>query len=359
MSKRELYKTVTKRPKKNRAGEVTGYVWRALYRYEGKEVTKHFARQVDAHKWLDEITADIVKDEYITPDDARLTVNDWCDRWLITQRANRASTQRQAKSDLERIRAQFGDLALKEVRPSMVKAWLGEMLQGEQLAASTVNKYRRRLAQLMNAAVEDRVLTRSPVTRATIIDADSDDEPFWYSHHQVWKLYTDYGRFGAAVLLGAFAGMRIGEVCGLRTTDVDWQRGVITPGVQWPADPLKTKESRRPIPVPRELIDMLNRHVAPGAQWVVTDEAARQVPPWALQRLHRDVRPDERARFHDLRHYFASMLIEQGANVIEVQHRMRHKKASITLDTYSHLMQDSAESTRSMVGQVIASRGVA
>lgn len=359
MTKRELYKTVAKRTKKNRAGEVTGHVWRAMYRYEGKEVSRHFARQVDAHKWLDEVTADIVKDEYVAPDDARMTVNAWCDRWLVTQRGNRESTQRQAKSDLERIRAQFGDLALKDVRPSMVKAWLGEMLQGEQLAASTVSKYRRRLSQLMNAAVEDRLLARNPVTRATIIDADEDEDAFWYSEEQVWKLYADYKGLGAAVLLGAFAGLRIGEVCGLRTTDVDWQRGVITPSVQWPAEPLKTKESRRPVPVPRELIDLLNRHVKPGAQWVLTDETGAQVPPWRLQRVHRDVRPDDRARFHDLRHFYASMLFAQGANVIEVQHRMRHKKASITLDTYAHLMQDNADTTRAMVGKLIAAWRVA
>lgn len=358
MSKREIPKTITKRYKKNRAGEVTGHVWRARYFIDSQEHSKHFARKIDAQNWLDEVTADIVKDEYVSPSDQAITVDQWCDLWLRTQRANRDSTQRQAKSDLERIRGQFGDLALKDVRPSMVKAWLGEMLQ-EGLAASTVAKYRRRLAQVMNAAVEDRLLARSPVTRATAIRSVEDDEPFWYSTEQVWALYGAYGDLGAAVLLGAFAGLRIGEVCGLRTSDVDWQRGIINPAVQWPAEPLKTTESRKPIPVPRELIDLLNRHVRPGAQWVVTDELGRQVGPWQIQRLHRSVRPDDRARFHDLRHYFASMLIDQGANVIEVQHRMRHKKASITLDTYSHLMQDSAENTRSMVGDVIASQVVA
>lgn len=359
MTKREIPKTITKRYKKNRAGEVTGHVWRARYFVDGEEHSKHFARKIDAQNWLDEVTADIVKDEYIAPADQALTVDQWCDMWLITQRANRESTQRQAKSDLERIRTQFGDLALKDVRPSMVKAWLGEMLQGEGLASSTVAKYRRRLSQVMNAAVEDRLLARNPVTRATAIEAVENDEPFWYSTEQVWALYEAYGDLGAAVLLGAFAGLRIGEVCGLRTTDIDWQRGIITPAVQWPAEPLKTKESKKSIPVPLELIDLLNRNVRPGAEWVVTDELGAQVGPWKLQRLQRSVRPDDRARFHDLRHYFASMLIAQGANVIEVQHRMRHKKASITLDTYSHLMQDSAESTRGMVGEVIAARGVA
>ena len=77
--------------------------------------------------------------------------------------------------------------------------------------------------------------------------------------------------------------------------------------------PAGPQESRKPIPVPRELIDPLNTHVRPGSEWVLTDEVGQQVPPWRLQRLHRTVRPDDRARFHDLRHYYASMLLAQGA----------------------------------------------
>ncbi len=358
MTKRDIYRTVTKRTKRNRAGEVTGHVWRALYRHDGQEHSRHFRVKVEAEKWLDEVTADIVKDEYVSPSDQAITVDQWCDMWLATQAGNRESTQRQAKSDLERIRARFGHLRLKDVRPLMVTTWGSEM-KAEGLAASTVAKYRRRMAQVMNAAVENRMLSRSPVTRSTTTESDDQGEAFWYTTEQVWALYEAYGELGAAVLLGAFAGLRIGEVCGLRTSDVDWQRGIITPAVQWPALPLKTEESRKSIPVPLELIDMLNRHVRPGSTWVVTDEVGRQVGPWQIQRLHRGVRPDERARFHDLRHYFASMLIAQGASIIEVQHRMRHKKASITLDVYSHLMRDSDESTRSKVGGVIAARGVA
>jgi hypothetical protein len=36
-----------------------------------------------------------------------------------------------------------------------------------------------------------------------------------------------------AVLLGAFAGLRVGEVCGLRLADVDFVRGVVYPKVQF------------------------------------------------------------------------------------------------------------------------------
>ena len=45
----------------------------------------------------------------------------------------------------------------------------------------------------------------------------------------------------AAVLLGAFAGLRLSEAaCGLRIEDVDFMRGVISPVVQFPGGPLKT-----------------------------------------------------------------------------------------------------------------------
>ena len=42
-------------------------------------------------------------------------------------------------------------------------------------------------------------------------------------------------------------------------------------------------------------------------------------------------------RYHDLRHYYASMLISSGSNVKVVQARVRHASAKTTLDTYSHL----------------------
>jgi hypothetical protein len=49
--------------------------------------------------------------------------------------------------------------------------------------------------------------------------------------------------------------------CGLRTADVDFMRGVITPTVQYPAEPLKSDMSRQAIPVPRSLALELAAHV--------------------------------------------------------------------------------------------------
>jgi integrase len=65
---------------------------------------------------------------------------------------------------------------------------------------------------------------------------------------------------------------------------------------------------------------------------------------------------DARFRFHDLRHYFASLLISSGADVKVVQARLRHASATTTLNTYAHMWPDADESARTAVGAVLSAR---
>jgi integrase len=79
---------------------------------------------------------------------------------------------------------------------------------------------------------------------------------------------------------------------------------------------------------------------------VLTSEAGEsgwQLGPWVLERAVRAARPAVKGlpagfRFHDLRHYLASLLIASGANVKVVQARLRHASATTTLDCYGHLL---------------------
>ena len=58
-------------------------------------------------------------------------------------------------------------------------------------------------------------------------------------------------------------------------------------------------------------------------------------------------------RFHDLRHYYASLLIRHGESVKTVQVRLGHASARETLDTYSHLWPDSEDATRAAIDAVL------
>ena len=71
---------------------------------------------------------------------------------------------------------------------------------------------------------------------------------------------------------------------------------------------------------------------------------------------HRAVRAAELpacVHFHDMRHYYASLLIRHGESVKVVQARLGHASASETLDTYSHLWPDSEDRTRQAVDDVL------
>ena len=61
--------------------------------------------------------------------------------------------------------------------------------------------------------------------------------------------------------------------------------------------------------------------------------------------------------FHQLRHFYASLLIAHGESVKVVQERLGHTSAQMTLDTFCHLWPDSDDSTRAAVDLVLGNRG--
>lgn len=337
--------------------------WRARYRdAAGKEHARHFDRKVDAQRWLDEVTASIVTGAYVDPKTARTTVADWCDTWLRGYGTRRPSSVRQAEVHVKQIKAAFGGMQLADVRPSHVRAWTAR-LKGDGSAGSYVYALHARLGQIMGDAVHDGILARSPVSRRTSPGAGK-QRPYVATTEQVWALHdavADHLR--PAILLGAFAGLRTAEAVALRVEDVDFMRGVITPAIQWPAAELKTDTSRTPIPIPAELALNLSAFVAAYPSRfgrLVTDGVGGEVGPWAIDRAVRGARVScglpEAFRFHDLRHYLASLLIASGSDVKVVQARLRHASATTTLNTYAHLWPDSDESTRAAVGAVLAAR---
>lgn len=338
--------------------------WRARYRDEtGREHARHFDRKVDGQAWLDEQTSKLVTGTHVAPRMARTTVGEWCDTWLEGYRGNRQGTVRQAEVHIARIRSTFGPMQLGAVRPSHVRTWCAQ-LAAEGLAESYVYALHARLAQIYSDAVHDGLVPRSPCSRRTSPGAGK-QRPYICTTEQLWALHDAMPEhLRAAVLLGAFVGLRDAEACGLRVDDVDFMRGIVTPAAQYPAEPLKTETSKTPIPIPQSLALDLSAHLARTPRrgdWLLSNEWGAQLAPWTLQRAIRSARAkvpglSPEFRFHDLRHYLASMLIASGADVKVVQARLRHASAKTTLDTYTHLWPDSDESTRAAIDAVMAAR---
>ncbi len=337
--------------------------WRARYRDDaGKEHAGHFDRKIDAQRWLDEQTSRLLIGTHVAPRHARLTVGEWCDTWLEGYRGNRDSTVRQAETHIKRIKAAFGSMPLGSVRPSHVRTWCAQ-LANKGYEDSYVYALHSRLAQIYADAVHDGLVAKSPCSRRTS-PAAGKQRPYVCTTQQMWALHDAMPeRLRAAVLLGAFVGLRDGEVCGLRVHDIDFMRGVISPTSQYPAVPLKTDTARTAVPIPQSLALTLSAHVARFSAdgYVLVNEWGDQLSPRTLQRAMRSARETvldlpPNVRFHDLRHYLASMLIASGADVKVVQARLRHASAKTTLDTYAHLWPDSDESTRMAIDAVMQER---
>ena len=338
--------------------------WLARYVDDrGREHTKAFKRKVDATRWLDSQTAAIVSGTHVAPRDAQLTVQQWCGMWMEGYKVNRESSVRSARVHIRQIVDEFGGMPLSALRPSEVKTWVAR-LHADGLEQSYVYALHARLSQIMSDAVHDGVLGRNPCSRRTSPPMGK-AKVYVATTEQVWAIHDampDHLR--VAVLLGAFAGLRVAEVSGLHVSDVDFIRGVVHPKQQWPSKPLKTPGSDQPIPIPQDLALLLAASVKKygGGDMMVTNGGGTdRCGPWIIERAMRDVREKidglpEGFTFHDLRHYLASLLIAKGADIKTVQARMRHASARTTLDTYGHLWPDADESTRSAIGAVIAER---
>jgi len=137
-------------------------------------------------------------------------------------------------------------------------------------------------------------------------------------------------RYRSLVVLMAGAGLRPAEALGLTVDRVDWLRRtlrvdrqlVTVAGERHRHAPVKTSASARTIPVPQVVLDELARHLEhhpPGELGLVfTDGKGDPIRRNALGHLWRRAAAKagvEGFTPHDLRHFAASVLIDQGASV--------------------------------------------
>jgi integrase len=161
------------------------------------------------------------------------------------------------------------------------------------------------------------------------------------------------------------SGLRIGEALGLCVGDLDQRHAVIRVECQLGRDgertPLKTEESRRAIDIPPRLMQRLVALVR--ERGTLDDPTAfvfasrngtglvRKVARGALDRASRAAGlATPKPSLHDLRHSHASMLIALDTPVVDVQHRLGHRKPDTTLRVYAHQWKER-EARRSQIGQ--------
>jgi integrase len=352
--------------------------WRARYRDDtGREHARHFERKVDAQAWLDEQTSRIVRGEWADPRAGRELLSVYATRWQAIQ-VSSPGTARIVDNALRRhILPWLGSQRLANIRRSDVQAfvkWLEtrelrpatDSRPAHTLSAGSVRNIYEVLARVMDAAVEDRVIAISPCRRIAL-PKDHNDDVAVPTLEEVELVRGALGeRWQAIPVALAGSGLRVGELLGLRLSDVDFLRKSIRVERQRlqsnQVAPLKSKASRRTVPVGQVVIDALAAHLAlyPATEEALFCDELRE--PLTYRRWKRLLSDAARAAeveitSHSFRHFAASALISGGASVKQVQAFLGHASAVVTLRTYAHLWPGDEDRTRNVLDAALGSLG--
>jgi integrase len=336
--------------------------WRARYRdAAGKEHARHFDRKVDAQRWLDQVTAAVVRGDYVDPAAGRVSVQRYAGQWQAVQ-VSSAGTRRIVDNALRlHLLPSLGQHPIAGVRPTMVQGFVRE-LEEKGLSAGSVRNIYGVTAQVFAAAVDDRVIPSSPCRRIKLPKGDGAELEI-PTVEQVAAVADAMGeRWRAVVVLLAGSGLRIGEARGLLVDDVDFLRRTVRVDKQrdqaGALAPVKSKTSRRVVPVGQVVVDELAGHLAryPSAGPLFADEFGDPLPYWRwkklLARATKEAGVDVTA--HGFRHFTASALIAGGASVKQVQMMLGHASAVITLRTYAHLWPGDEDRTRNVLDAALS-----
>jgi integrase len=323
--------------------------WRARVREypQGPERARHFDRKVDAERWQAEVRVQLARGTYLTADEQRVTLEQFA-KTYVERQVWRDGTRRVAARGIDRAVSYFGAARpVSSIRRGDVEAYVAHLV-GSGLAANTVRVMYQHLRSLMRAAMTDGFVVVDPTMRVKL-PAPPNDELVVPNAEQVGKLIDAAGpSFAAAIVLGAYVGLRAGEVQGLRVSDIDFLRRTVNirqqlDGRTGLAGPVKTPASRRSVPVPTFVTDVLAAHVAqagPGDGGLLVHRDGAHLSDnrlhwlWHSAQRRAEVGP---FRFHWLRHSFASSLISAGCSVKAVAMAMGHQSPAITLKTYASL----------------------
>ncbi len=361
--------TIRKRSWTTRKGEEKT-AWVADYFNRGKRHTRQFSTKKAARAALLTIQGE-VRDGVHTPLRNSITVAEAGKLWLVRGAAEGLERATLANYELRLRRfvlPLLGNVRLSELTPPDVEAWRDHLLrchtrgnaQSALLALkSLLANAQRRGSVVYNAAVATRINSKS-----------RDREPLEIGRNVPSKqevqtiLTTADPRWRPAFVTAAFTGMRTSELRGLTWASVDLAARVIQ--VRQRADQYgglgapKSAASRRDIPLmPIVLHALLEWKMAypfgPGGFVFCSLDHTRRGQVlshealWnAFRYAQREARiTDERGRpkyrFHVLRHFFASLGIEQGFNPKRLQALLGHSSVKMTYDVYGHLFPNPVD----------------
>ena len=311
---------------------------------------------------------------YRTP--SQMTVREYLDTWYRDHVETSMAPTSIERMDLfvRIVQNYLGDMALSALQPFHVQAMYRAELERGQ-AGSTVRRMHTAIHGALQIAVRQRILVAHPCDGVTLPRVERADTTMLTPEECGRLLAAAQGTgYWLPIWLALQTGMRRGEVAGLCWDSVDLERRQVTVrrtllqlrhGCAW--DDTKTDSSRRTIAITETVVDLLR------GQLVRLETAYRArgildrpvqvcgrldggiMLPTALSQRYRVIRAKAglTARFHDLRHTHASILLLNGVAIHVVKERLGHSRIQTTIDTYGHLLPTSDAMAADVAGRVL------
>jgi integrase len=349
--------------------------WKVRFRdANGRSRAKTFDRKVDAERFAERNGADLQRGDWIDPRSASISFDRLADTWWATTVKLAPMTRRGYWKLLKNhVLPAFSG------RPQGSITWVDvEQFISDKIAEGNDPKRVRDMVSIisliMKIGMRGRMRTDNPAADHVIPrrkrKIDQGDVLTMEQAHELVIHTRD--PYKPLVWLFVMAGLRPSELCGLRVRSINFTKRLLHVSetltyvhgfedvpVQHSWGPPKTQAGDRFVPLPTSLCEDLAEMLAVRAEnrgsKIEPDEtlfeSIKGGKPLDAPAIRRYIlRPalvaaglPESFRTYDLRHTHASLLIDDGANPLEVAHRLGHTDPTVTLRVYGHLFEGAQE----------------
>ena len=310
------------------------------------------------------------------------TVGSWLEVWMenYAKIKLRPSTYKTSHGFLKNhIKPQIGSIPLADLTSLDLQRFYKHLLDGGRvdrieakkkpkgLAPKTVRNIHQMIGSAYNLAIEQKLVTRNPADGCALPKVER-KEMQTLPVEQLTSFLREAKDSGVFALyyIDLTTGLRRGELLGLKWSDIDLEKGDLRVQRQIGRIdgkiiemPLKTKNAYRTLPLSADAISVLmqQRRKTGNSEWVFPSPTGGPMSPDSV--LHMLQRVLKRAglpriRFHDLRHTFATMALQNGVDVKTVSSMLGHYSAGFTLDTYAHVTTDAQLKAAQTMGNILS-----
>ena len=239
------------------------------------------------------------------------------------------------------------------------------------LSSTTVRSLHLMLHNAFERAVKERLILRNPTEDCIAPKVQKIEMQILPPEHiKDYLEAADRRGLLPMFYLELVSGLRKGELVALQWSDLDEANCTISVSKQasWDTEGNlilsrpKTGNSIREVSIPQDAVELLKQEHAkhPDNPWMFPSGRTGEVyHPDSVVTLHKRILKDaglEHIRFHDLRHTFATLALQNGVDVKTVSSMLGHYDAGFTLRTYTHatrqMQQKAAEKMGSFMAQI-------